>query len=671
MKNIFILICLTSLISGCSSWFKTKEAKAPVIDNRSSEIPPKREFPINDKINPCENFYEYACSKVIDSFKLREDRSHHSFSFKDAAERLLDYKKKYFVTLANIKPKSKMEEEIKTVYSACMNEEASKKEEMEMVKQTISLIDNITTREQFIDMVANNITEPLTSFVQFDTGLPNQDNPLKKDLLFNNNLRSLPEKTYYEKKELTKDLLVLIEEFFKTIKLSDPSGRAKMVYEFEKDLAKIFPTPEEIRKLVSSRTSILKEELIKDYPHLKLEGFLKKIPKNTHIRNIIGVEVMKFLNDKLKTASLEELKNVFLYFQLKQYMDDAYPDFFQKAFDFNKRYLGGPNIRSERQERCTKLVMNSFTKELDYILMPKLFPNFPKKKFINSVEKLRKTLIDQLKENSWLTSEAKKEAIRKITKLKLQLVSPDNNKEWNFNPRTNYLNDRPYGNVKKLTKLLIKKELKELKENVSPDRWEMGPLTINAYYNPAYNKIVFPVGILQYPFYDVNEPEEVNMAAIGAVIAHEMGHAIDDNGNKYNADGLLKSWMNDADRKTFDQKSAYLITQFDKIGHNGKFTLGENIGDFVGLSTAYRASFGDDKNKTNELKQKFFLQFARLWCEVQKPEIAELRIKTDPHSLGYARSNEQMKHQAGFKEAYSCKDSDPMVIPAGDIVKIW
>src|SRR3989339_118116 len=236
MKNIFILICLTLLISGCSSWFKTKKENVTPPDNRSSEIPLKREFPINDKINPCENFYEYACSKVIDSFKLREDRSIHIFSFDDAEERLLDYKKKYFVNLANIKPKSQMEKEIKTVYLACMNEEASKKEEVEIVKQTISQMNSITTREQFINMVARNITEPLTSFVQFDAGLPNQDNPLKKDLLFDNSLRSLPEKTYYEKEELIKDLLVLIEDFFKTIELPDPSERAKMVYEFEKDL---------------------------------------------------------------------------------------------------------------------------------------------------------------------------------------------------------------------------------------------------------------------------------------------------------------------------------------------------------------------------------------------------------------------------------------------------
>ena len=671
MKKICILVSLLLLGFGCSSWFKSKEAKAPVVDNRSSEIPAKREFPVNDKINPCENFYEYACSKVIDSFKLREDRSIHIFSFDDAEERLLNYKKKYFESLSGIKPESKIENEIKTIYMACMNVEGQKNEEKEMVKKTVHLLANISTREQFINLVRDNITEPFTSFVRFDAGLSNQDNPLKKDLLFDTKLLSLPERTYYEKVELSKDLIGLMEEFFKTIEMSNPRERAKTVYEFEKNLSNFYPTPEEINDRVFSRTAISRGELIKNYPNLKLEGFLKKIPKETHIRNIIGVEVMKFLDDKLKTVPLDELKSVFLYFQLKQYMDDAFPDFFQKKFDFNKKNLGGPNLRPTRQERCTKLVMKNFDKELDYILMPKLFPNFPKKKFVKSVEKIRKTLVDQLNKNSWLTKAAQKEAIRKIAEMKFQLVSPSNNEEWNFNPRTNYSIDKPYANSRKLAKLLMNKELNELKGNVSSKRWDMGPLTINAYYDPAYNKIVFPMGILQYPFYDANEPEEVNIAAIGAVIAHELGHALDNNGNTFNADGILKSWMSEEDKKIFDQRSAYLITQFDKIGHNGKFTLGENIGDLVGLSIAHRAAFGEDRSKSRELKQKFFLQYARLWCEVQKPDFAELRIKTDPHSLGYARTNEQMKHQAGFKEAYGCKDTDPMVIQEAEIVKIW
>ena len=129
--------------------------------------------------------------------------------------------------------------------------------------------------------------------------------------------------------------------------------------------------------------------------------------------------------------------------------------------------------------------------------------------------------------------------------------------------------------------------------------------------------------------------------------------------------------MKEKDKKTFKERSKLLITQYDRIGHNGKFTLGENIGDLVGLTTAYNAAFPGGKDNNQELKKRFFLQLARLYCEVERKGITELRLKTDPHSLGFARINEQIKQQDGFKEAYNCKPGDPMVIPKKEHVRIW
>jgi putative endopeptidase len=352
-------------------------------------------------------------------------------------------------------------------------------------------------------------------------------------------------------------------------------------------------------------------------------------------------------------------------------MDDAYPDFFSKKFEFNKKYFGGPNKRPNRQERCTMAVMRSFNKEVDFILLPKTFPNFPKEKFIKSIEKIRSALLQQLNENTWLGASTKQEAIRKIKNANLLLVSPNNEKEWNFNPRATYATNTPIANSHKLAKLLMDKALRDLSGPININRWQVGPLTVNAYYNPSYNQILFPVGILQYPFYDPNEPEEVNLGAIGSVIGHELGHAIDNHGGGFNADGVLKQWILPKDKKIFNEKTKHLITQFNKIGHSGEFTLRENIGDLVGLSAAYKAAFPDSSNNNQELKKRFFLQLARLRCETQREEFAKLRLKTDPHPLGYARANEQIKHQIGFKEAYSCKPNDPMVIPEKEIVKVW
>jgi len=300
-----------------------------------------------------------------------------------------------------------------------------------------------------------------------------------------------------------------------------------------------------------------------------------------------------------------------------------------------------------------------------------MFPDFPKEKFIKSVEKIRYALLDQLSNNTWLTTNAKQEAIRKIKNAKLLLVSPNNKEEWNFNPRTTYTTTTPIANSYKLTKLLLDKKLKELKGPINTNRWRIGPLTVNAFYNQSYVQIVFPIGILQYPFYDPNEPEEINLGAIGSVIGHELGHAIDNNGSNFNANGVLKQWMSPKDKKMFNEKTKHLITQFDKIGHNGKFTLSENIGDLVGLSTAYKAAFPNNNDSNQKLKKRFFLQTARLRCEVQKEDLAKLRLKTSPHPLGYARANEIIKHIPDFKKVYNCKPSDPMAIPEEEMVKAW
>ena len=660
MKKLSALLALV-FVFGCSSL------------QPSSKIPSKRKFPVNTAVSPCENFYEYTCSKVNASFKLPEDRSAHTFSFNDSSERILEFKKSYFKKLKSAEPENQKEKALKNYYLACMNKEARVKEEVAEVERVKKELAGIRSRRQMFDYFANKIISPDLSLF-YSGPISNQDNPDYNDIYIDTGLMTLPEKSYYEKEDLVAELKAIMVMFFKEVGVSNPEKAARDVYEFEHGLAQIYPTPLEFRDLVSSRTGITRRQIERRYPNLKLSTFLKEVPKSTHIRNFIPAS-MKYINEKLSSLSIDQWKNIYLYFAVKGYMDDAYPELFKKRFDFSHKFLGGSPKRADRHERCTKRVMYTFSKEVDFILLPRMFPDFPQEKFVKLAERIRKSIVASLNENTWLSERGRKEAIRKITTAKLQLVKPLNDEEWYFNPVAEYSPETPIANAKKLGLLKFKRTLGELGKPVSKKRWGFGPLTVNAYYSPPYNKFVLPIAILQYPFYDPSLSDAANLAAIGTVIGHELGHGIDDKGSKYDSAGKLRNWMSKKDRKNLAKISQPLIDQFEKIGHNGKLTLGENIGDLVGLTAAYEAAFSLEQRRSGnipqDLHQAFFLQYGRAWCEVERPATTQRRLKTDPHSLGFARVNEQVKHQPGFQQAFNCKDSDPMVLSKDQRVRIW
>jgi putative endopeptidase len=181
-----------------------------------------------------------------------------------------------------------------------------------------------------------------------------------------------------------------------------------------------------------------------------------------------------------------------------------------------------------------------------------------------------------------------------------------------------------------------------------------------------------PIGILQYPFYDPKMSIDENLAAVGTVIGHELGHGIDDQGSRYDSDGKQRLWMEMKDLAEFSKRKEKLVAQFEQAKHNGNLTLGENIGDLVGLtSSLQQAQMDPEFMKNPERIKNFFVGYARLWCEVKRPKFIENQLKTNPHSLGVARVNEQIKQQIDFKNVYQCKDTDAMVLPKDKLVHIW
>jgi len=662
MKNIFRIFLLVSIVS-CNTP-RTHQAKA----EPTSEIPAKREFPINPSVDPCQDFYQYTCSKVNESFKLREDRSAHTFAFSDSAERILEAKKKFLKELDSNKKLSSRGKTLRTVYRACMNEEAQKKEERQLVEKGLNELAALKNHREFQAFVSDKILSKDFSFLSIDN-IANLDDPEWDDVYVLADLQSLPERSYYDRPEVTKDLEALMVDFFKTIDDRDAEARAKSVFEFEKRFSQTYPLPAEFRDLINKKTDVSRAFLLKNYPNFQLSSVLRFVPPRTRIRNLAPAN-FEFLNKTLSEEPLQVLKDVYLFHSLSDVMDDAYPEFFQRRFEFGRKHLGGPNVRPDRQERCTKMVMSRFGRELDAELLPILFPNFPQQKVVQLAEKIRTSILNGIENNKWLTKEAKAKALLKIKKARLQLVKPSRDEDWDFNPPGKYSEKTPLENIRVLSLNLTKKMLRELNQTRNRERWGMGPLTVNAYYSPPDNKFVLPIGILQYPFYDPSLPETTNMAAMGTVIGHELGHGIDDKGSRYDENGKLNSWMSEQDLMKFKELGARLSQQFETAGYNGSLTLGENIGDLVGLTFSYDAAFPDGKGTADE-KREFFLQYGRLWCNVARPKYLEMMLKVDPHANGVARVNEQVKLQPGFKEAYQCATGSKMTVQSSDIIRIW
>ncbi len=639
---------------------------------QSSEIPLKREFPLNAKEKPCNDFHKYVCSNVEASFKLREDRSLHDFAFSDSSERILEAKKAFFANIDKEKNLSKRESQVKSFYEACMNEKTGIEQEIQATKK---LVDSLAAVQSMDDFFSLNISklwagEP-SIFSPFTNS--NKEDPNRYDVGVLTKLMNLPQYSYYDNKDLMAEYRKLVLSYFRIVEpkttKSELEKRVDAMIDFEKKFVQIYPHPEEARKRWSEKREETQKDFSQKYSALQLQKILAKYPKSLMVSNPIP-EALDFLVQNKSEKNLQAMKDFYLYSTGNAYFDDSQPAFFKQRFEFDKKYLGGPNTRPERTERCTKSVMRSFNRELDATLLPRLFPNFPEVKIRSVAAKIKESMVNGLKKNTWLSKASKEKAILKIKTAKLYLVKPQNAKEWDFLPIKTYSNANKIENEMIHAKASLEKEVENAKHPVNLAAWEMGPLTVNAYYEASANKFVLPIGILQYPFFMAEGDLIENLGAVGTVFGHELGHGIDDQGAKYDEKGRLANWMSETDLTEFQHRGKRLEEYFDRAGHNGSLTLGENIADLVGSTFSYQAAFPYGKGSIED-KQRYFVAYARLWCYKARPKAEELQVKTNPHSLGWARINEQVKHQPGFQEAFSCKAGDPMYLDPKDQVTIW
>lgn len=355
----------------------------------------------------------------------------------------------------------------------------------------------------------------------------------------------------------------------------------------------------------------------------------------------------------------------------------------QENFNFYGTTLSGIPQLKDRWKRGVGLVEGALGEAVGQIYVAKYFPEKAKTRMVDLVKNLIEAYRVDIAALDWMSQETKEKAFVKLDKFTPKIGYPD---KWRDYSKLNISPDDLVGNIGRIAKFSQDYELAKIGKPVDRTEWLMTPQTVNAYYNPGMNEIVFPAAILQPPFFDVNADDDAaNYGGIGAVIGHEIGHGFDDQGSKYDGDGNLQNWWTDSDRTEFEKRADQLIKQYDQLSPaaapdvkvNGALTIGENIGDLGGLTIAYKAYEISLNGKEAPIidgysgAQRFFMGWAQSWRGKYRPEEVRRRIATDPHSPDEFRCNQVIANLDEFYNAFEVKESDKHFMPADQRVRIW
>ncbi|WP_235935431.1 M13 family metallopeptidase [Flavobacterium ichthyis] len=354
-------------------------------------------------------------------------------------------------------------------------------------------------------------------------------------------------------------------------------------------------------------------------------------------------------------------------------------------FEFYGKTLTGAIKQRPREERALQTVNGTVGEALGKLYVAKKFPPEAKAKAEAMIKNVFLAFENRINNLPWMNKATKTSAVEKLHKSRVKIGYPDKWKDYSgltiLSPEDG---GTYYSNMKNLSKWRFEENIADLKKPVDKDEWFMSPQTVNAYYNPSYNEIVFPAAILQPPFYDYRADEAVNYGGIGAVIGHEISHGFDDSGSRYNADGNLINWWSDEDLAQFTQLGGALADQYSQLQPlpgiyvDGKFTLGENIGDLGGVNAAYDGLQLYLKQNGNPglidgftPEQRFFISWATIWRSKARDEAIKNQVKTDPHSPGQYRAYVPLQNVEAFYDAFQIKPGQGMYIEPEKRVKIW
>ena len=634
----------------------------------------------------CDNFYQYANGTWLKNTKIpAEYPSWGSFTI------VYENNQKILKDVVETASKTKAVKGTDTqlvgdYYASCMNEDAIEKAGTAPLKPYFTEIEKISNTKGLQREIAifhdrgfggvfgfgigtddKNSSVNLASASQGGIGLPNRDYWFKDD--------AKSQETRQKYSEFLTNMFKLAGD-----SPDAAAANAKTVATIQKRFASAAKSPVDLRDSEANYNKKSLAELAQMTPNFSWTDYLatRGIPTVKEV-NVGQPKFFEEVSKMMTDVSLKDWKTYLRWVVIRGSSGRLPKAFRDEAFNFSGKYLFGVQQQQSRAKICTA--------EVDGVLGESLGQEYVKRAFTPAAKKRMNELIDNLflayreriQKLDWMSDVTKKKALEKLNAYTRKIGYPDKLDGYKglVVSRNSY-----FENSLKAGEFGIKKNLAKATKPVDRTEWGMTPPTVNAYNNPQFNEIVFPAGILQPPFFDSAADDAINYGGIGAVIGHEITHGFDDEGSKYDAQGNLKSWWTDADRKTFDERTSCVVNQFSKfkvggdVFMNGKLTLGENTADLGGLTMAYVAFENSLKGKPRPKdidgltpEQRFFLGWAQAWAEVSNPQGEAFQAQNDPHAIARFRVNGPMSNMPEFAKAFGCKDKSNMV--RSDICKIW
>ena len=634
--------------------------------------------------SPKVDFYQYATGGWQQKNPLRPEFSRYG-SFDAIRERTQENLNALFESMTTLEAKpGTVDQKISDLYKMALDSTTRNQLGAQPIQPYIAQIRDVKTKEELSTLLGQMNLYGEGGLMGFGVEADLANSEVQVLYLGQGGL-GMGDRDYYlkaENKELYEGYKAYLVKVMELAGLEDARALAEKDLLVENEMASIFWSREQNRDMQAIYNPMSTQEMIARWPNLNL-GLMFEAAGIPAQEKVIVQQPSYFdgLNNLYKNLPLEYFKSYFLAQFVSGQAGSLSDDFYTAQWEFFSHQMAGAKEQQPRWKRAMSVPNGILGEAVGEMYVNRYFPESSKQKMVTLVENLRTALGEHIDALEWMSDTTKARAREKLAAFTVKIGYPDKWKDYstlNINPANTY-----YENLRNASAWYVKDNLDKLGKPTDKTEWGMTPQTVNAYYNPTTNEICFPAAILQKPFFDPDADDPVNYGGIGVVIGHEMSHGFDDQGSMFDANGNMVNWWAAEDKAKFDALGDKLVAQFDEVEilpgvkANGRYTLGENIGDHGGLSIAFTAMENATAGKKDPMidgftrAQRFYLSYGAIWAQnITDQEKARL-TNLDPHSLAVNRVNVSVRNFQTFFDAWDIHEGDPMFRPEQERVHIW